>query len=247
MSFLSHHMTSMTDNTNPFSPTTLRDFVFNDNVSRQTLEAIVNSVLPFPYMGKCGILLWGVNGTGKTTLATLLPSLLEQTAKLLPSKRTNHFRSDVFWEVTPCRTGNNSVALLNTVDARCKDFKAWCASGWHYEVLDEVDMLTEQAQLSFKATMTHARNTIFILTTNHINMIDRGIKDRCFLIEMNQPSPADMLPFANRILEKMGVDEQRVPDAVILNLAAASRGSLRDFSTAVTLRGIHAGGSVPTA
>ena len=247
MPFLSHQMTNIIDNTNPFPPTSLQDFVFNDNLSRTTLEAILNGTLPFPFMGKCGFLLWGIYGTGKTTLATLLPSLLEKAAKLPPSKRINNFREDVFWEVTPCRTGNNSVSLLNTVDARCKDFKAGSPSGWHYEVLDEVDMLTEQAQLSFKATMTHARNTVFILTTNHLNMIDKGIIDRCHLVEMNQPTPADMLPMAQRILSKMGVASGLVTDATLLKCAADSRGSLRDFGSVVAIYGIQAGGALPTA
>jgi len=67
----------------PFKPTSLDDFVISDAASKQQLEAIVSGKLPFPLFGKNSICLWGTYGTGKSTLALLLPHLLEQSANLV--------------------------------------------------------------------------------------------------------------------------------------------------------------------
>ena len=176
----------------PFKPTSLDDFVISDASSKQQLDSIVNGKLPFPLFGKNCICLWGTYGTGKSTLALLLPQLLEQSANLLGSTRANGlFESSTYWELTECAMGMNSVTMLNDLNARCKNMTAMSPSGWHYEILDEVDNLTVAAQASFKTTITFANSTIFIITTNHPSKLDAGLKDRSVLIEMNQPKASD--------------------------------------------------------
>mgnify|MGYP006219845403 CR=1 FL=1 len=62
---------------NGLTPNCLNDFLFSNATDRQTLEFILQRKLPFPFGGKSGILLHGTWGTGKSTLAKLLPGLLE--------------------------------------------------------------------------------------------------------------------------------------------------------------------------
>jgi len=229
----------------PFQPTCLADFVISDKASRTQLEAIVNGRMPFPIFGKNAILLHGLNGSGKTTLALLLPQLLEKSAKLVGSNRSAEiFSSDVFWEVTTCAMGMNNVATLATINARSKNTWALSNSGWHYEILDEVDLLTEAAQASLKTTITFANSTIFILTTNHLPKLDKGLRDRSVLVEMNQPAAADCVPLAQRFFRQMGLKGDEVEAAVFEQIAQASRGSLRDFGTAVATLGIRLGGAI---
>ena len=229
----------------PFKPTSLEDFVISDAASKQQLAAIVNGKLPFPLFGKNCICLWGTYGTGKSTLALLIPQLLEQSANLVGSNRANGlFQSCTYWELTECAMGMNSVTLLNDLNARCKSMTAMSSSGWHYEILDEVDNLTVAAQASLKTTITFANSTIFIITTNHPSKLDAGLKDRSILIEMNQPTADDCVPLAKSFFRKMGLKGDEVPEEVFAGLATASRGSLREFGTAVATLGISYGGTL---
>jgi len=231
--------------TSPFKPTCLADFVISDEASRKQLEAIVDGRLPFPLFGKNVILLYGLNGSGKSTLALLMPQLLEQSAKLVGSTRNNgFFASDEYWELTKCAIGMNSVAMLAKLNERCTNMWALSNSGWHYEILDEVDLLTEAAQASLKTAVTYANSTIFILTTNHLPKLDKGLRDRSVLVEMNQPKAADCVPLAQRFFRQMGLTGDEVSPAVFEQIAEASRGSLREFGTAVAAMGIGLGGVI---
>ena len=229
----------------PFKPNSLSDFVISNAASKEHLEAIINGKLPFPLFGKNCICLWGTYGTGKSTLALLLPQLLEQTANLVGSSRSSKlFQSATYWELTECATGMNSVNMLTDLNTRCKSMSAMSPSGWHYEILDEVDNLTIAAQASLKTAITFANSTIFIITTNHPSKLDAGLKDRSILIEMNQPKAIDCVPLAKSFFRKMGLKGDEVPEEVFAGLATASRGSLREFGTAVATLGISYGGTL---
>jgi DNA polymerase III delta prime subunit len=71
---------------------------------------------------------------------------------------------------------------------------------------------------------------VFILTTNNISQLDKGVKDRCVLVEMNAAKDTDMLPLARRIAADEGVvlnDEQ------LLAVIAGNSGSFRSVIFAV--------------
>jgi ABC-type uncharacterized transport system ATPase subunit len=57
-------------------PRCLDDFALQPN-SKFKLESILDLTLPFPANGVCGIILYGLYGTGKTTLGNLLPGLID--------------------------------------------------------------------------------------------------------------------------------------------------------------------------
>ena len=65
-------------NDTKYQPQTIAEVVFGNDESRLLIEDIVSGVPPFPFEGKTGILLYGTFGTGKTTLARLLPEAIEQ-------------------------------------------------------------------------------------------------------------------------------------------------------------------------
>ena len=100
------------------------------------------------------------------------------------------------------------------------------ASGKHYYIFDEVDNLTKTAQAGLKTTLNSQRG-IFILTTNNISQLDKGVKDRCVLVEMNAAIDAEYLPLTRRI----AADEN-----VVLNdtdkqaLVATCKGSIRNLT-----------------
>ena len=64
-------------------PQCLNDFALQLN-SRYKLESILDGTMSFPDNGVNGIILHGLYGTGKTTMAKLLPGLIE-TSKSDPA------------------------------------------------------------------------------------------------------------------------------------------------------------------
>ena len=239
------HMIYASNFSGPFLPESLDDFVISDTASRLQLNGMVNGTLPMPLFGKNAICLWGSYGTGKTTLATILPQLFEASGSLVCSQRRGIFLSDRYWEITTCGIARNSVSLMDKLIERCTEGVGYSPSGWHYEILDEVDLLSDKAQESLKGVITSAVSTIFVLTTNHPNKLDRGIVSRSVLIEMNQSaSAADYERLARRFLKRMGLSGDELSVEQIATYANAARGDLREFGTAIAVEGVSRGGSL---
>jgi DNA polymerase III delta prime subunit len=97
------------------------------------------------------------------------------------------------------------------------------ASGKHYYIFDEVDSLSEAAQAGLKTTLNSSRGT-FILTTNNISQLDKGVKDRCILIDMNAAQDSQFLPLARRMAKDADVV---LNDAQLLNAISGNNGSFR--------------------
>jgi replication-associated recombination protein RarA len=199
-----------------YEPKAIKDIIWGNTESRLRIEDIVSGAEALPYCGKSAILLYGVFGTGKTTLANLLPNAIEKG-------RSNEDLA-VEADFIACQQGFNGPQVMSLIE-RVLSKTSFNASGLHYFVLDEVDNLTKLAQQSLKSALNTNRG-IFILTTNNISELDKGLKDRCVLVEMNAAAVSDYLPLAKNLVSDMGVV---MSDDDLLPTISASKGSLRNL------------------
>ena len=201
-----------------FRPKSLEDIVFADQNARLLLEDLVSGAMPFPVTeGKCGILLYGIPGTGKSALAKLLPDAIEQA-------RGGECASEMYLRVMP---GNNGQKMLETVSRRVELIPF---GNHHYIVLDEVDNLNDSAMAMLKSVMNYP-NTVWVLTTNHFDKIETGVRSRCHCIAFNAAAASAWLPLARRILGHAGVTG--VTDAQLEAVIRPCNGSAREIVTAV--------------
>jgi replication-associated recombination protein RarA len=206
--------------------------VISDVLSKDMLTKIVNIVIPFPAFGKCGIILHGPYGTGKTTLGKLIPELMEKARG----------GCNAHYDFYKCAQGMNGVTLMNQVQTATQ-FVSPNRSGFHYSILDEVDNLTQAAQASLKAIMTGLHG-IFIMTTNEITAVDKGVVNRSHVIHMLEAKPHHWLPLVKRVISACGAPVP--PDSALIPVIAACNGSARDICSAaveVAIQSIQIGGS----
>lgn len=206
------------------------DFALQQN-SRNKLESIIDGTILMPGNGLSGILLYGTYGTGKTTMAKLLPGWLET------AKTTNYLKLGVpgqiidtgqpVYDYMPCAQGQNGAQMIMQIDQRTS-LISWNTSGLHYLILDEVDLLTTAAIASLKSVMNRP-NVVFILTTNHLNKIDRGVQNRSVLLDLNAAPTNAWVQKIMQIYSYNGLSPL-APNA-IAGIVAAGNGSARTIFT----------------
>jgi len=201
---------------NNHEPKTIDDIIFGNNESKLRIEDIVSGAEALPYCGKSAILLYGVFGTGKTTLAKMLPNHIEY----------GKTKEELVWDPTfiGCQQGFNGPQIMTKIDA-ILTLISLNVSGLHYIIIDEVDNLTQLAQQSLKTALNTTLG-VFILTTNNVSKLDKGLLDRCILVEMNAADPNAYLDIAKSIANETGVE---LSNNELLPTIQAANGSFRNL------------------
>lgn len=215
-------------------PQCLNDFALQPT-SRYRLESIIDQTLAFPDNGVCGLLFHGLHGTGKTTIANLMPGLIEtsRTTGALSNCPPGDLvdTTGALYDFHPCASGQNGAALIQSIQNKTS-FIAFNSSNLHFLILDEIDNLTDLAQASLKAIMNRT-NVVFIMTTNHLHKVDLGIQNRSVIIDMNMPPPACWRPILARVFTRSGLTPPS--DQVLDQTVVAGRGSARSIFSDVVL------------
>ena len=194
-----------------FEPKTIYDFVYASEEMREKVENIVNGNLPFPMSGRNGIILYGTWGTGKTSLAKIIPHAIE--------KRFSN--REVLVRFESIQSGNNGANIMVSIDHQT-DLISFASH--HYIVLDEIDLLSTTAMSVLKSVMNKPY-TIFIMTTNNINAVDPGVVDRSILIDFNAAPAEAWLPKFREVLAAHNITVAN--DQILLPIIQSGNGSAR--------------------
>lgn len=209
-------------------PVVPNDFVLQPQ-TEEKLYAILNGTINFPGNGVTGLLLYGVPGTGKTTMANLLPGWIE-SAKSTNFLSTNSVGklidlTNPTYSFQSCAQGQNGSVLMTAIQNQT-GFYSFNSSGLHYVILDEVDLLTTAAISSLKSIMNR-NNVVFILTTNNLNKLENPVHNRCHLLNMNAPPTAGWVAKIQGIYHQSNLTPP--PASTINSIVSAGDGSARSI------------------
>lgn len=199
-----------------YTPKTLDDIAFTHKDDKYDLHNHITGRSGFPSNGINGILLVGDTGSGKTTLAKMLPTLIEQA-------RGGTGASYDFHQITT--SGNSGVDLLEKVENQITYLPF--QQQFHYIILDEVNLMSAAAMEKLKSVMNIAFGyVIFIMTTNNINKVSKPVVNRCHVYWLDHAPASAWLPLYRRILHDHGITY--MDNATMLDKINQCNGSGRD-------------------
>ena len=162
-------------------------------------ESIKNKVEDYLQQGSIqNLLLHGVAGTGKTTLAKLI---------------ANNLNCDLLYINASDERG------IDTIREKIIPFASSLGFGdIKIVILDEADYITPQAQATLRNTMeSFSGNTRFILTCNYLERIISPLQSRCQTLEIKPPSKQDVAYRCVDICKEEKVDIDNIALKTIVN------------------------------
>ena len=174
-----------------YRPQGLEGYVGNEHILEKVKIYIENEDVPH-------LLLYGVAGTGKTTLAKII---------------TNQIDCDVMYI---------NASDENSVDAVRDKIRGFASSmgfrKWKVVILDESDYLTPNAQAALRNLMeTFSKSTRFILTCNYVEKVIDPIQSRCQTFAITPPSKKEVAKRLFDILNEEGVEFNKEDLAILVN------------------------------
>lgn len=162
-----------------YRPTDINNYVGNEDIIGKVKVYIQNGDIPH-------LLLYGVAGTGKTTIAKLI---------------THNIDCDLMYVNASDERG------IDTIRDKIRTFASTVgfSSGGKVIILDEADYLTPDAQAALRNLMeTFSKSTRFILTCNYVEKIIDPIQSRCQVFAVHPPSKTDV---AKRLVEILNLEK----------------------------------------
>ena len=231
-------------------PTSIADFVLPNVADKKWLSNCVEGNVIFPSHNTKGFLLYGTNGCGKTNLACALPTLIEYENASAEDKVAYNFEYDFDGEtvsITPSQqhleSFNIRTNFVGCGSLRAKDVDSlidridndmrnqlfvdgFTNQKFQYFIVDEYDELkTNQSKFKALMTQTHWNKSIFILTTNHIDKVEIGGKDRLKPIRFGRVDYELYKPILTKYVPKVAsIDFNKIKKVIDLH-----NGSIRQM------------------
>jgi replication-associated recombination protein RarA len=200
------------------NPKNLQEVCFETAAARGTFGKITSGNYGFPGSGMNGIILHGPVGAGKTTLARMIPDLIEGT----------NIGMDCPWrEEYNIAKGNSGVAFINSVDNFC--YSSNLTGKYTYVILNEVNNLSADAMSQLKSIMdNHQKRVVFIMTTNEFHKIEAGVVDRSYSFGFYDVPGYVWAGAMHRVLKAYGITTYT--DKMLGPIAKSYNGSGRWFA-----------------
>ncbi len=194
-------------------PRSLSDFVFEELTTENVLRQYASN------QRDGNIILHGPHGAGKSSLARIILTARGGSNRPL---------------VSNCRIGYHARTLNEQTFERilCGTWNLQLSgSQLPYCVIAEVDQLNGAFQEKLRAFMDQYSSIgCFIMTTNHLHLLDHGIADRSRVLEIPAVKPHLWRTRGKAILKAEGID---CTDAQLDDLLASTTGSVRDVLSAL--------------
>jgi replication factor C small subunit len=175
-----------------YRPTDINNYVGNENIISKVKVYLESGDIPH-------LLLYGVAGTGKTTLAKLIVANMDCDVMYINASEERGI--DII--------RNKIQSFASTVGF---------ASGGKVIILDEADYLTPDAQAALRNTMeTFSKTTRFILTCNYVEKVIDPIQSRCQVFAVHPPSKTEVAKRLVEILNEESVTYDMQDVATVVN------------------------------
>jgi len=180
-----------------YRPQTLDDFAFANEKVEKKIRQIATGQTTRP------VVLYGTYGTGKSTLATLIPKAIDG-----PKVKIERINAEDL----------NSSAEVRKSFYRNYQFDHFFApegQSRNYTVVEEVNF-DPKAKGALRNTLDEMEGRgLVIFTTNELEKFDEGLLSRADVLEIAPTPPDKFLAYAQKILRSEGID---IDDSSVLEV-----------------------------